>query len=208
MECFAENQKWNKWFFIGIKGDKLEVEIEVLGNVLLKKETWSKRNRAGQVVGSPTEYPLSFFFILATIAIPVSKETACFPSLSNTALRSLKSHRSGIAVMKTCFLKTLPYFVLKEEIFTFKFSQFELRLVNENNADKSAFARVGSKGIDVNESKRLSPNPSVSYLSLRPCRYLSTVTRSSSLASVDVFTQERLQRFATFNSLSVQRSLN
>ena len=80
MECFAENQKWNKWFFIGIKGDKLEVEVEVLGNVMLKKETWSKRNRAGQVVGSPTEYPLSFFFILATIAIPVSKETACFPS--------------------------------------------------------------------------------------------------------------------------------
>lgn len=100
------------------------------------------------------------FFILSTIAIPASKETACFPSLSNTALRSLKCHRSRIAVMKTCFLKTLPYFVLKEEIFTFKFCQFELRLVNENNADKSAFARVGSKGIDVNESKRLPPTPS------------------------------------------------
>ena len=113
MECFAENQKWNKWFFIGIKGDKLEVEVEVLGKVLLKKETWSKRNRAVQVVGSRTEYPLSFFFILTTISIPASKETACFPSLSNTALRSLKSHRSCIAVMKTCFLKTLPYFVLK-----------------------------------------------------------------------------------------------
>ena len=48
----------------------------------------------------------------------------------------------------------------------------------------------------VNGSKRLSPTPSVSNLSLRPCRYLSTVTRSS----------ERLQRFATFDSLSVQRS--
>ena len=72
--------------------------------------------------------------------------------------------------MKTCFLKTLPYFVLKEEIFTFKFSQFELRLVNENNADKSAFARVESKGIDVNDSKRLFPTPSVSNLSLRPGR--------------------------------------
>ena len=170
VECFAENQKWNKWFFIGIKGDKLEVEVEVLGKVLLKKETWSKRNRAVQVVESRTEYPLSFFFIFTTIAIPASKETACFPSLSNTALRSLKSHRSCIAVMKTCFLKTLPYFVLKEEIFTFKSSQFELRLVNENNADKSAFARVGSKGIDVNESKRLFPTPSVSNLSLRPGR--------------------------------------
>ena len=67
-------------------------------------------------------------------------------------------------------LNWIPYFVLKEEIITFKFCQFELRLVNENNADKSAFARVGSKGIDVNESKRLSPNPSVSNLSLRPGR--------------------------------------
>ena len=90
MECFAENHKWNKCFFIGIKGDKLEVEVEVLGKVLLKKETWSKRNRAVQVVESRTEYPLSFFFIFTTIAIPASKETACFPSLSNTALRSLK----------------------------------------------------------------------------------------------------------------------
>lgn len=43
-----------------LKGDKLEVEVEGQGKVLLKKETWSKRNRAGQVVGSCTEYPLSF----------------------------------------------------------------------------------------------------------------------------------------------------
>ena len=63
VECFAENQKWNKWFSIGIKGDKLEVEVEVLAKVLLKKETWSKRNRAVQVVESRTEYPLSFFFL-------------------------------------------------------------------------------------------------------------------------------------------------
>ena len=34
-------------------------------------------------------------------------------------------------------------------------------------------------------SKRLSPTPSVSNLSLRPGRYLSTVTRSSSRGSVD-----------------------
>ena len=58
-----------------------------------------------------------------------------------------------------------------------------------------------------NGSKRLSPTPSVSNLSLRPCRYLSTVTRSSGRASVDGFRRERLQRFATFDSLSVQRSL-
>ena len=59
----------------------------------------------------------------------------------------------------------IPYFVLK-----FKFRQFELRLVNENNACKLAFARVGPKGIDVNGSKRLSPTPSVSNLNLRPGR--------------------------------------
>ena len=66
----------------------------------------------------------------------------------------------------------IPYFVLKEEIFhfSFKFRQFELRLVNENNACKLAFARVGPKGIDVNGSKRLSPTPSVSNLNRRPGR--------------------------------------
>ena len=118
-------------------------------------------------------------FILTTISIPSSNETACFPSLSDTALRSL-NHRFRIAAMKTCFFKatyrgytvTIPYFVLKEEIFhfSFKFRQFGLRLVNENNACKLAFARVGPKGIDVNGSKRLSPTPSVSNLNLRPGR--------------------------------------
>ena len=55
--------------------------------------------------------------------------------------------------------------------------------------------------------KGKSPTPSVSNLSLRPCRYLSTLRRSSDRASVDGFRRERLQRFATFDSLSVQRSL-
>ena len=45
----------------------------------------------------------------------------------------------------------------------------------------------------------------MSNLSLRSCRYLSTVTRSSSQGSVDGFRRERLQRFTTFDSLSVQR---
>ena len=35
-----------------------------------------------------------------------------------------------------------------------------------------------TQGIDVNGSKRLSPTPSVSNLSLRSCRYLSTVFQS------------------------------
>ena len=65
--------------------------------------------------GSWKPHWISFilFFILTTIAIPASKETACCPSLSNTALRLLKSHWFRIAVMKTSFLKTLPYFVFE-----------------------------------------------------------------------------------------------
>ena len=58
-----------------------------------------------------------------------------------------------------------------------------------------------------NWDERLSPTPSVSNLSLRPCHYLSTVTRSSNQGSVDGFRRERLQRLATFDSLSVQRRL-
>ena len=42
---------------------------------------------------------------------------------------------------------------------------------------------------------------------LRPCRYLSTVTRNSNQGSVDGFRRERLQRLATFDSLSVQKRL-
>ena len=85
-------------------------------------------------------------------------------------------------------------------------SRFEL-----NNSGKKAFrgesVLENKKIYCVNGSKRLSPTPSVSNLSLRPCRYLSTVTRSSGRASVDGFRRERLQRFATFDSLSVQRSV-
>ena len=38
--------------FIAVSDERLEVEIEGYGRLLLKRETWSKRNRAGQVVGS------------------------------------------------------------------------------------------------------------------------------------------------------------
>ena len=95
------------------------------------------------------------------------------PSLFTLNLKSAFS-RSSIFISQTtdfhfanyriCTIP-IPYFVLK-----FKFRQFELRLVNENNACKLAFARVGPKGIDVNGSKRLSPTPSVSNLNLRPGR--------------------------------------
>ena len=50
--------------------------------------------------------------------------------------------------------------------------------------------------IDVNGSKRLSPTPSVSNLSLRPRRFLSTVTQSLSQGSVDGFRRERSLRWS------------
>ena len=62
-------------------------------------------------------------------------------------------------------------------------------------------------GTDVNGSKRLSPIPGVSHLSLKPSRYLSTVRRTSNQGSVDGFRRKSLQRLATFDSLSVQRRL-
>ena len=50
--------------------------------------------------------------------------------------------------------------------------------------------------IDVNGSKRLSPTPSVGNLSLRPRRFLSTVTQSLSQGSVDGFRRERSLRWS------------
>ena len=50
--------------------------------------------------------------------------------------------------------------------------------------------------IDVNGSKRLSPTPSVSNLSLRPRRFLSTVTQSLSQGSVDGFRRESSLRWS------------
>ena len=76
-----------------------------------------------------------------------------------------------------------------------------LKLLTLGVGDSLLLPLFSFSGIDVNGSK------SVSNWSLRPRRYLSTVTRSSSRASVDGFRRERLQRFATFDSLSVQRHL-
>ena len=56
-----------------------------------------------------------------------------------------------------------------------------------------------------NGNKRLSPNPSVTNLSLRPWCYLSTVTRSSSQGSVDDFRQERLQSWRPLICLTRSR---
>ena len=50
--------------------------------------------------------------------------------------------------------------------------------------------------IDVNGSKRLSPTPSVGNLSLRPRRFLSTVTQSLTQGSVDGFRRERSLRWS------------
>ena len=61
--------------------------------------------------------------------------------------------------------------------------------------------------VDDNGSRRLSPTRVWVIWVLRPCRYLSTVTRNSNQGSVDSFRWERLQRLATFDSLSVQKRL-
>ena len=55
-----------------------------------------------------------------------------------------------------------------------------LKLLTLGVGDSLLLPLFSFSGIDVNGSKRLSPTLSVSNLSLRPCRYLSTVTRSSS----------------------------
>ena len=44
--------------FTGTRGDDLLVYVEGVGVVELKKETWIKRNRNGQKVGSVTQYPI------------------------------------------------------------------------------------------------------------------------------------------------------
>lgn len=44
--------------FIGMTGGKLEVAIPSHGRVLLKRQTWSKRDRKGNVVGSRTQFPV------------------------------------------------------------------------------------------------------------------------------------------------------
>ena len=80
-----------------------------------------------------------------------------------------------------------------------------LKLLTLGVGDSLPLTSIPEK--ENNGSKGLSPTPSVSNLCPRPCRYLSTVTRSSSRGSVDGFRRESFQRFATFNSLSVQRPL-
>ena len=48
--------------FIAVRDERLDVEIEGHGQLLLKRETWYKRNRAGQVVGSRKQFPIVLFF--------------------------------------------------------------------------------------------------------------------------------------------------
>lgn len=48
--------------FLGMRGEKLEVEIKNHGKVGLKRQTWSKRDRIGRVVGSRTQYPVILFY--------------------------------------------------------------------------------------------------------------------------------------------------
>ncbi len=53
--------------FIEVKDQRLEVEIEGYSGLLLKRETWSKRNRAGQVVRNKTQFPVVLFFACTAV---------------------------------------------------------------------------------------------------------------------------------------------
>ena len=46
----------------GMREEKLEVEIKNHGKVGLKRQTWSKRDRTGRIVGSCTQYPVILFY--------------------------------------------------------------------------------------------------------------------------------------------------
>ena len=48
--------------FLGMRGEKLEVEIKNHGKVRLKRQTWSKRDRTGRVGGSRTQYHVILFY--------------------------------------------------------------------------------------------------------------------------------------------------
>ena len=58
--------------------------------------------------------------------------------------------------------------------------------------------RIGQIEKENNGSLRLSPTPRVSNLSLRPCRYLSTVTRSSNQGSVNGFRRGKVAESGDF----------
>ena len=48
--------------FLGVKDGLLEVEVPEQGIIILKQETWLKRNRSGEVVGSRTQFPVVLFY--------------------------------------------------------------------------------------------------------------------------------------------------
>lgn len=48
--------------FLGVKKGNLEVHFEGHGKVQIQKQTWSKRNRAGEVVGSRSQFPIVLFY--------------------------------------------------------------------------------------------------------------------------------------------------
>ncbi|KAL9977521.1 hypothetical protein ACROYT_G014932 [Oculina patagonica] len=53
--------------FIEVKDESLKVEIEGYSGLLLKRETWSKRNQDGQVFGNKTQFPVILFFACTAV---------------------------------------------------------------------------------------------------------------------------------------------
>jgi len=48
--------------FVREIGDQLEVEFPSVGLVRIRKQTWSNRDRSGEIVGSRTQYPVTLFY--------------------------------------------------------------------------------------------------------------------------------------------------
>ena len=48
--------------FLGVRNGMLEVDVEGQGTVYVKRETWLKRDRSGQIVGSHTQFLLVLFY--------------------------------------------------------------------------------------------------------------------------------------------------
>ena len=75
-----------------MKGDKLEVSIPNHGRVLLKRQTWSKRDRKGSVVGSRTQFP-----VIPRAVVHCSKEFV--PGLIYVAISRVR-HPGDLQVRK------------------------------------------------------------------------------------------------------------
>lgn len=48
--------------FLGLTDKKVQIDVEDYGKVFVKRESWSKRNRNGQNIGTRTQFPVVPFY--------------------------------------------------------------------------------------------------------------------------------------------------